>query len=113
MNRTTNTNRAIRNRLLRGAGWFFCFYCLEGFPASRSTLEHIIPRHCGGTWKASNLTLACLTCNQRRNILVTLILEGEKKFRFESHIMLGLAHIKGEWYFLDPAVWPDAYRISL
>ena len=111
MNRPINTNRAIRNRLLAGAGWFFCFYCLDGFPAAQSTLEHIIPRHCGGTWRHSNLTLACHKCNHHRNTLVTCILK-KQRISFPAHIMLGLAHIGGEWHFLDPAVWPDAYRFT-
>lgn len=47
-----------------------CIHCntrlqvsLAGEPISRATVEHILPRHHGGTNDLENLALACARCN--------------------------------------------------
>jgi 5-methylcytosine-specific restriction endonuclease McrA len=40
-----------------------CTYCES---TKELTLDHIIPKKLGGNSTQSNLTLACLTCNQRK-----------------------------------------------
>lgn len=52
-----------------------CIHCnrklaidLEGRPLGRETLEHIVPRHHGGTNALDNLAIACATCNQGKGV---------------------------------------------
>jgi 5-methylcytosine-specific restriction endonuclease McrA len=47
-----------------------CIHCnshlyvrVDGKPISRATIEHIIPRHHGGTDDLENLAMACARCN--------------------------------------------------
>lgn len=40
-----------------------CVYCGGG---DKLTLDHIVPRVCGGTNEATNLVTACLGCNSSR-----------------------------------------------
>jgi hypothetical protein len=47
-----------------------CIHCgrkhqlgLDGTPLTRASLEHIVPRHHGGTNRAENLAIACEGCN--------------------------------------------------
>ena len=42
-----------------------CFYC--GEQGKKLTLDHIIPKSRGGTDRVSNLTTACLKCNQQKD----------------------------------------------
>ena len=48
-----------------------CLHCrtrhllaLDGTPLSAATIEHILPRHHGGTDDLRNLAIACAACNQ-------------------------------------------------
>jgi len=50
-----------------------CIHCnshltvgADGDPISRATVEHILPRHHGGTDEARNLALACARCNHQK-----------------------------------------------
>jgi 5-methylcytosine-specific restriction endonuclease McrA len=50
-----------------------CIHCgrklaldLSGQPLSRATLEHILPRHHGGTDALENLAIACDRCNAQK-----------------------------------------------
>ena len=52
-----------------------CIHCnrhlvigTDGQPISRATIEHIIPRHHGGTDDVENLALACARCNTEKGI---------------------------------------------
>lgn len=41
-----------------------CQYC--GTSTSRLTIDHVVPRHRGGTHRWDNLVTACPTCNRRK-----------------------------------------------
>jgi hypothetical protein len=41
-----------------------CFYCKRGLSEGSMTIEHLIPRACGGLHHVSNLVIACRPCNQ-------------------------------------------------
>jgi len=65
-------NTFERTRLRGGESWVGrCIHCqskivvpiADGEPAS-ATLEHILPKHHGGTDDPDNLALACARCNQ-------------------------------------------------
>ena len=52
-----------------------CLHCnrhllvhATGEPIGRATIEHIIPRHHGGTDEVENLALACARCNSEKGI---------------------------------------------
>lgn len=52
-----------------------CIHCgsrhtllLDGTPVSDATIEHIVPRHHGGTDELTNLAIACLRCNGEKGI---------------------------------------------
>ena len=54
-----------------------CFYC--GERGSKLTLDHIIPTSRGGTDRVSNLTAACMKCNQQKdNQLPEEFLAGDR-----------------------------------
>lgn len=40
----------------------------DGEPISAATIEHIVPRHHGGTDELSNLALACARCNAGKGL---------------------------------------------
>jgi 5-methylcytosine-specific restriction endonuclease McrA len=44
-----------------------CQYCLEKYPLSKLTIDHILPRSKGGNDEHSNRTLACFECNSRKS----------------------------------------------
>lgn len=43
-----------------------CYWCKKDIPASLRTIEHITELNDGGHHSASNLTMACLSCNSKR-----------------------------------------------
>lgn len=61
----------VRAAFGEGEAWIGkCLHCgahlvigLDGEPVSRATIEHILPRHHGGTDDLANLGLACARCN--------------------------------------------------
>jgi 5-methylcytosine-specific restriction endonuclease McrA len=66
------TDRTFEQVLHRGRPVWSgkCIHCntrlevaLDGTPISRATIEHILPRHHGGTDALENLALACARCN--------------------------------------------------
>lgn len=66
------TDRTFERASWRGAEVWAgkCIHCnghlyvaLDGRPISRATIEHIVPRHHGGTDAIANLALACARCN--------------------------------------------------
>ena len=75
-----------------------CSYCLEKFPVSKLTRDHIIPRSEGGknTWQ--NYTPACPECNTKKGVtmlreerLIYLRKKAEKfyeRFLAENLLML-------------------------
>ncbi|WP_019997222.1 HNH endonuclease [Aureimonas ureilytica] len=75
--RSRHRIRLIRQRLhFRQKGR--CFYCNRltvlashggAIPPDAATIDHIVPKFCGGTYKASNVVLACRVCNQAKGKL--------------------------------------------
>ena len=43
-----------------------CYWCQECIPASLRTIEHLKELSQGGTHTATNLTMACVSCNSKR-----------------------------------------------
>ncbi|MCS6899525.1 MAG: MOSC domain-containing protein [Myxococcales bacterium] len=100
------TDSTFRKELVRGEEMWVgrCIFCqaklvvpLSGEASHRVTVEHIIPRHHGGTDEAENLALACARCNgekgrrhdnQDRNdprrLEVTRALQERRKRRWPS-----------------------------
>lgn len=56
-----------------------CHYCWNGFTIHQLTFDHVIRRREGGSSHISNLVLACLFCNQYRE-LENASEEARKKF---------------------------------
>ncbi len=55
--------KLTRREVFRRDG-FVCQYC--GRPTERPTIDHVIPRHRGGTSTWDNLVTACPACNLRK-----------------------------------------------
>lgn len=46
-----------------------CHYCrVELHPFRTFTIDHLIPKNCGGTNALENLVAACPTCNHARTV---------------------------------------------
>jgi 5-methylcytosine-specific restriction endonuclease McrA len=45
-----------------------CHYCRETFPASRLTMDHVVPLARGGTSTPGNLVPACAKCNRDKKL---------------------------------------------
>ncbi len=43
-----------------------CCYCGKNKSIDEMTVEHLIPKSCGGTRKIGNLSLSCKKCNNKR-----------------------------------------------
>lgn len=43
-----------------------CAICGKELKKADATIEHIIPKSKGGTYKANNLTITCWQCNNKR-----------------------------------------------
>lgn len=43
-----------------------CFYCRAKLTQATGTMDHLIPRHRGGSNRSENLRLACSRCNQQK-----------------------------------------------
>lgn len=65
MNRTRH-NKRRRLALIKGRTHVECCWCKKTFEAKDITLEHILPKSCGGTNAWINLALACEPCNHGR-----------------------------------------------
>ena len=56
-----------------------CFYCGNDLkhdfrttypsPVSKITVDHVIPKHTGGTGKQSNLVTCCKNCNSKKELI--------------------------------------------
>jgi 5-methylcytosine-specific restriction endonuclease McrA len=71
------TDNTFERRVVRGApAWVGrCIHCQtrlvvpeDGEAAPDVTVEHIVPRHHGGTDDPSNLALACARCNAEKGM---------------------------------------------
>lgn len=63
-----------------------CAYCGLYVKYNQWTLEHIIPKHSGGSSLASNLVGACMTCNTLKGGLTTGVLYYQIRKMFELNI---------------------------
>jgi 5-methylcytosine-specific restriction endonuclease McrA len=59
-------SRLKRELLLNNRSEAECCWCKKIIQASEITLEHIMPKSCGGTEDFDNLALACHKCNTTR-----------------------------------------------
>lgn len=41
-----------------------CFYCGRVIAFKEATIDHIVPKSKGGSWRLENLVLACRKCNR-------------------------------------------------
>jgi 5-methylcytosine-specific restriction endonuclease McrA len=71
------TDVTFRRQIVRGLACFVgkCIHCnaklvvaLDGSTDGGVTIEHIVPRHHGGTDDPSNLALACARCNATKGV---------------------------------------------
>ena len=69
--RTFEPKELRGERILEGK----CIHCqrklalyLDGTPVNDATLEHIVPKHHGGTDDLENLALACARCNSEKGL---------------------------------------------
>ncbi|WP_428263108.1 HNH endonuclease [Haliangium sp.] len=65
-----------------------CIHCnrrlvisAEGEPLGRASIEHIVPRHHGGTDELENLALACDGCNTEKGVRHDIRKAGDPKLR--------------------------------
>ncbi len=62
--KTTRYRKNLKQRLLQQNP--LCCWCKQLLTEQTATFEHLLPLSVGGTWKVSNLALACKTCNNER-----------------------------------------------
>ncbi|MFJ8334505.1 HNH endonuclease [Streptomyces sp. NPDC094437] len=63
---SSKQRRALRARVFDRDGQQ-CFYCRTPFASDTdATLDHYIPYRLWRTWRASNLVLSCVGCNERK-----------------------------------------------
>ncbi|MDF5708503.1 MAG: HNH endonuclease [Nostoc sp. S4] len=43
-----------------------CWWCRQNIPQARLTIEHLLPKSCGGSNSFENLRLSCFKCNNTR-----------------------------------------------
>ena len=48
---------------------FICPYCLDEFPLSKATKDHIFPRSRGGSSESYNIVNCCKFCNNQKGSL--------------------------------------------
>lgn len=60
-----NYKRHLRYEVGQRDGWH-CRYCKTALTLYTSTLDHVIPRSLGGSWRPHNLCLACERCNKAK-----------------------------------------------
>jgi 5-methylcytosine-specific restriction endonuclease McrA len=46
---------------------YTCQYCLDNFPPSMLTIDHVIPRSRGGATRWENVVTACKSCNTKKS----------------------------------------------
>ena len=64
-NKTSLYKREIRRKIYkRDRGQ--CHLCRTSIPWELSTLDHVLPLSRGGTWRESNLKIACEKCNGQK-----------------------------------------------
>lgn len=73
-----------------------CIHCgsrhtlrLDGTPVSDATIEHIVPRHHGGTDELTNLAIACARCNGEKG------LRHDARPRLDAKLQALIAQLQG------------------
>ena len=89
-----------------------CQYCGKKFPTNELSLDHVIPKSCGGTASWENLVCACTGCNARKGgrlpkqAGMTLIrLPVKPKRNPTVHLHLSHQRYHSWKQFLDHAYW--------
>jgi 5-methylcytosine-specific restriction endonuclease McrA len=62
-------------------GWV-CHYCQKKLNSGTATLDHVVPRALGGTFRNENLRLACRKCNRRKG--------AQPPHAFHAYLMTGI-----------------------
>lgn len=47
-----------------------CFWCGQSLPRNNFTLDHLLPRACGGSYHPINLVPSCAPCNEHRGATI-------------------------------------------
>jgi 5-methylcytosine-specific restriction endonuclease McrA len=109
------TDSTFERRIIRGETLWVgrCIFCQRaltlsesGEPRSTLSIEHIIPRHHGGTDELENLALACKGCNNEKGMrhdlrdkrdprLAEIIatLQARRRTRWRDPASVGLDHL--------------------
>lgn len=89
-----------------------CQYCGKKFPTTELSLDHVIPKSCGGKAAWENLVCACTDCNARKGgrlpqqAGLTLIRQPIKPKRNPTiHLHLSSERYHSWKQFLDHAYW--------
>src|SRR3972149_8920582 len=60
--------RRYKKRMVKKYG-NLCWYCLNEFNVDELTIDHIVPEAIGGESTISNYALACMDCNESKDIM--------------------------------------------
>jgi 5-methylcytosine-specific restriction endonuclease McrA len=83
---------------------FRCQYCGEKKPASKLTLDHILPRSRGGDNSPVNIVTACVPCNNRKSDrtpaearMPLLTSQTALRVKLERVVLCHYAEARAEW----------------
>ncbi len=89
-----------------------CQYCGKRYPSSELSLDHVVPRSCGGKTVWGNVVCCCTSCNVKKGgrlpaqAGMKLIAKPVKPRRSPLiHLRLGLDKYASWKQFLDHAYW--------
>lgn len=89
-----------------------CQYCGKRFPTTELSLDHVVPRRCGGQATWDNIVCACLKCNIRKGGRTPIdahmkLIRPPEKPRRSPLLSLKLTNSKYQSWksFLDSAYW--------
>ncbi len=89
-----------------------CQYCGKRYPSSELSLDHVVPRSCGGKTVWGNVVCCCTSCNVKKGgrlpsqASMKLITKPVKPRRSPLiHLRLGLDKYASWKQFLDHAYW--------
>jgi 5-methylcytosine-specific restriction endonuclease McrA len=89
-----------------------CQYCGKKFPTTELSLDHVIPKSCGGAATWENLVCACTDCNAKKGgrmpqqAGLTLVRQPKKPKRNPTvHLHLSNERYHSWKQFLDNAYW--------
>jgi 5-methylcytosine-specific restriction endonuclease McrA len=89
-----------------------CQYCGKKFPTTELSLDHVVPKSCGGTATWENLVCACTDCNAQKGgrlpkqAGLSLIRQPVKPKRNPTvHLHLSSERYHSWKQFLDHAYW--------